>query len=202
MYSAAATFAGPTFHAQNGPSDKVRGSGRGVYVKAKVRRVGVEVSVAFVTIVRLLRTKWVSPFVLCTSPHPNDTHGRPSPAKLHALGGPLALSVLSECDLTQTDRTEKPSASLAPPFLKEKRFGLIEHGDSHHVPTYIARGGHFDRPAHSREFRLRRGGVPVARDVDRRSAGPRRGGARVVRDAHGERDDAHHFVQVRVAEAL
>ena len=86
--------------------------------------------------------------------------------------------------------------------MKKKKIWLIEEGDTHHVPTYVARGSHLDRPAHSREFWLRRGGVPVARDVDRGSAGPRRGGARVVRDAHGERDDAHHFVQGRVAEAL
>jgi len=178
------------------------GVGRPMYVKAKVSRVDVKVSVV-VTMVRLLRTEWVSPFVLCTSPHPNDTHGRAPPAKLHALGGPLALSVLSECYLTQNRPHRKPiSITRSPIFEKKKKVWLIEHGDTHHIPTYIARGGHFDRPAHSREFRLRRGGVPVPRDVDRGSAGPRRGGARVVRDAHGERDDAHHFVQVRVAEAL
>ena len=141
----------------------------------------------------LLRTEWVRVLVFCSSPHPDDAHGRAAPAKLHALGGPLALSILSERYLTQ-----KAIRITRSPISKKKKRG----GSTHHGPSYVTRGGHFDRSAHPRKFWLCRGGVPVARDVDRGSSRPCRGCARVVRDAQGERDDAHHFVQGRIAEAL
>jgi len=49
--------------------------------------------------------------------------------------------------------------------------------------------------------RQRRRGVPIARDVDRRSAGPRHRRGRIVCDAQRERDDPHHFAQRRIAKA-
>jgi len=87
-------------------------------------------------------------------------------------------------------------------MLKNNFVWLIEHGDTHHSPMYIARGGHFTCPTHSREFRLHLGDVPVARDMDRGLPGPRRRGTRVLRDAQGEWDDARHSVQGQVYEAL
>ena len=67
----------------------------------------------------LLRTEWVRVLVFCSSPHPDDAHGRAAPAKLHALGGPLALSILSERYLTK----KAISITRSPPQKKKEKKG-------------------------------------------------------------------------------
>ncbi len=150
----------------------------------------------------ILRTEWVGRLVLGAGPHPNDAHGRAAPAELHALADPLALPVLAERYLTQSTNRQRQFFPLSFFFYIISIFLIGDEEDTHEGPAHVTRRGHFDRPAHAREFRRRAGGVPVARDVDRGSAGPRCRRARVMRDAQRERDDAHHFVKGRVAEAL